>query len=1221
MSDKKFDILSCTIDEDQMVVAKQWADTFIYNSKDDVAVNMTQLLLACLACGDFKTRSYLSKSSKLQAPSDQLTIADYVSHASRIILDYQELNGSNRKELLDYFPAPDSQNTVFSRSATHNVTRGIDGSVVEGKGVLLGIMGQLPVMIKTPLDFGINIAMGGMGKTNFYGKKIANNGCSGHFYFHRNDNHSLLLLGLEQTAPSASALEFLLGTKKDPDEVQQNHDQFGQGHSLKGASDTYTAAGSLYFSDPVYQAKLLLEKGVFPPDKYGAMRVTITDENWPYIKQFLDQLKKASLEDESHQKQLLDLLLSKPKTATPDQGECLSYIALDFDSYLKRVYHVFITASQLDAENQLTLFNLQSQLLATIKKLQQGHIEQYEIFNDQITQIIQTKNTPPEYQQAILRIQKLFELQLKIDPILKQTHEELLLKNLYDDLHEESKILLEKLLGIQKHFQELSHEKQTESLTHFLQQIDMHIKELQKSFSTFPVEIDLSSSWVMCDYPVSITTNSIEQLNKIIERAKLFTKPIALTGKDAMTFPDLISSWEEQLLPFAQINLIDYAKLNLNDLAQQFNDYVDALAQQSELFNFWEHQPSQTTNILADFFMKQPEFELGQTLVGQYRESTLLKRLFSLDLANLSPSGFKAYEDLNAEYKKHHPNSYWCQVNELLTAGSDVLLMLRALKIQQTTKSSWEDMSATVTLFQEAVLRFKKANDELQRFRSTFQKSSVEVFESPFFYSINDETLQQMNGVQLATICLEELNATSPSILVNRIMKDQALWQTIDQGLQNEAFTKHKDVENKIITLRQIRHFWELVQQFKEHSDLEAKKDFFAKLQNATTESKSIFGAAETIENAQMELQQLQEYVQQRLNLAKEENKPAALHLLEEKYNRLPEHERNHYASQLSQVKKEIYQFYLGQINLSQNIEERKKIFLILNQLFVKLPLDIQKQFQEEHQTRQIEDILYGLYDRLKKTISVADKKRVFDDPIFSKTIEDFESLTSTLTSEDAQKTHKQLIRDQRLYEKLLETQVISQESLVEPIDKLLTQFEPILDKIAASLQSQLIGAALHDAIFRQLILKKIEDKKLSSVVIHDLLILKTFRDKKMKLSKEQGYGNEYDQSINQFYEKALNIRLSGLPIQKQADDLMKAAKDEFSHRHNTRRLIADIAMIITGIGLFAGFARLAAGKTFFFSSAKTDREIELKNQWLCDYQQVQPKDENEVPLLAAPAA
>lgn len=171
MPDKKFEILSCTIDEDQMAVAKQWADTFRHNAKDDSAVNMTQLLLACVACGDFKTRPFLSHSTELQAPSDALTIADYISHASRIILDYQNLTGTNREELLKYFPAPGEKNNVFARSATHNVNRSREGVPVEGKGMLIGIMGQLPGIIKTPQDFGVNIAMGGAGKTNFYGKK------------------------------------------------------------------------------------------------------------------------------------------------------------------------------------------------------------------------------------------------------------------------------------------------------------------------------------------------------------------------------------------------------------------------------------------------------------------------------------------------------------------------------------------------------------------------------------------------------------------------------------------------------------------------------------------------------------------------------------------------------------------------------------------------------------------------------------------------------------------------------------------------------------------------------------------------------------------------------------------------------------------------------------------------------------------------------------------
>lgn len=716
MPDKKFEILSCTIDEDQMAVAKQWADTFRHNAKDDSAVNMTQLLLACVACGDFKTRPFLSHSTELQAPSDALTIADYISHASRIILDYQNLTGTNREELLKYFPAPGEKNNVFARSATHNVNRSREGVPVEGKGMLIGIMGQLPGIIKTPQDFGVNIAMGGAGKTNFYGKKISDNGCSGHFYFHRNDNEHLLLLGLEQTAPAASALDFLLGAKKYPEEVQQDHDQFGQGHSLKGASDTYTAAGSLYFSDPVYQAKLLLEKGVFPPDKYGAMRVTITDENWPHIKQFLDELKMGAEKDPEG---LVELLLSKPKTATPLKGDfsSLSYIALDFNNYLKHVYQILIEESELEAEKKLHLLDLQSRLAIMIKELQKGHIESYGPFKQQISELMQLQGIPPEYQQAILRIQKLFELQFKIDPKLKQTHEELLLKNIYDDLQEESKVILEKLLEVQRHFQQLPFAKEQDSLNLFLNQINTHIKALQNPFSPIPEEVDLLSSWVMCDNPVSITRESMDQLKQTIEAAKSFIKPIVLTEKEELSFSELLLNWEKRFLPFTQINLIDYSQLDFNDLGQKFNAYVDALAQQAEELNYWGHQPSQTMNILNKFFTNPPKLELGHAFVGQYRESTVLRRLFSLDLASLGTLRFKPFEEPSEAYRKIHPNSYWDNINLLLTAGSDVIAMLRILNKQQSAKASWEEMAATANLLKDAIERFKKANEAVEYFQ------------------------------------------------------------------------------------------------------------------------------------------------------------------------------------------------------------------------------------------------------------------------------------------------------------------------------------------------------------------------------------------------------------------------------------------------------------------------------------------------------------------------
>lgn len=184
-----------------------------------------------------------------------------------------------------------------------------------------------------------------------------------------------------------------------------------------------------------------------------------------------------------------------------------------------------------------------------IKELQKGHIESYGPFKQQISELMQLQGIPPEYQQAILRIQKLFELQFKIDPKLKQTHEELLLKNIYDDLQEESKVILEKLLEVQRHFQQLPFAKEQDSLNLFLNQINTHIKALQNPFSPIPEEVDLLSSWVMCDNPVSITRESMDQLKQTIEAAKSFIKPIVLTEKEELSFSELLLNWEKDFYP------------------------------------------------------------------------------------------------------------------------------------------------------------------------------------------------------------------------------------------------------------------------------------------------------------------------------------------------------------------------------------------------------------------------------------------------------------------------------------------------------------------------------------------------------------------------------------------------------------------------------------------------------------------------------------------------
>ncbi|OEH45839.1 hypothetical protein lpari_03158 [Legionella parisiensis] len=1038
------------------------------------------------------------------------------------------------------------------------------------------------------------------------------------------------MLGLEQSAPAASPLAFVWGAEKYPEDVQQNHDQFGQGHSLTGASDTYTAAGSLYFSDPVYQAKLLLEKGVFPPDKYGAMQVKVTDENWPKIKEFLELLRAQS--DEINKEQLLELLLTKPSTAKPAKDEYKSYIALDFQSYLKRVYQVFISEAELDTESQLRFLALQTNLSVTIKKLQQGQIENYELFKEQIKEMIGIKNIPPEYRKAIIRIQQLFELQIEIDPQLNQTHQELLLRNQYDDLQEESKIILEKLAEIKRHFREQPPTKEQIELQAFLLQLDMQIMELENPFAS-KEPVDLESSWVMCTIPISINTESIEKLRQTIERAKELTRQSPLKGREGVSFPQVLSGWQEKLLPLSQINLIDYTELNLNDLAKQFNEYIVFLAQQAETLNLWEHDSSQTTNLLVEYSDKNSKLYGGYAFVAQYRESTILRNLFSLDQSTLGTLRFMPYEAPAARYSEQFPESYWSKVTALLTAGADVIAMLRTLQNLQALNSSWEDMSRTATSLKEAMERFEKAREAVAKHPAKISEEAPKVvFESPFFYPISDEALKTMNGVQLATICLEELNAKTPSILVKRITSNQEFWQCMNLALETEQvdFKRRKEnVTQKIAVLHQIRHFWELVDQFKESSVLQTKERFLGEMQLLSQECPLIFSANEVIKEAQAEFMQLQEFLLLLHNLVEEPDQYRALQVLEQEYQKLTENERKSYKPQLIDEKKRVCQFYLDKINASETMEEKRENFALFSQLFDKLPVQSKEIFKAEYDVKQKEDSLFALHSHLAQASSVAAKQQVFENKSFSTIIENFSGLSNKVTSECAKKVHKQTTRTKAIYETLLGDNAIKLEDQSDRVDTLLKELETVLDSIIDSnLQSQLIDASLHDETFKQAILKKVEANskeeahtKFTSELIQDLLSLKKFRDQKINLSKEKNYDSDYDQSVNQFYGKALDIRLSSDPLQKQVKDILDTANTEFSHRNDRLRFVADVAMVVSAfalVGIFIGLGRLALGKTLFFSDAKTDREEELKDKWIV---KDLPKDESDVCIITAPAA
>ncbi|WP_156812311.1 hypothetical protein [Legionella tunisiensis] len=174
----KQDILSSTRQQDRERVARKLANTFFFNN--DAATDAARLLMSCVAKGAFLVRDF--STTLLQSPYASFSIADYLSHGSRIVIDYHELSPEQRDEFLHLIP--DTLNPdCIARSATHDASRNTEGLIIEGKGFLLGMKGQLPAVLKSYCDFGINIAMGGDGQTNEVGKTIRSNGYSGHFLY------------------------------------------------------------------------------------------------------------------------------------------------------------------------------------------------------------------------------------------------------------------------------------------------------------------------------------------------------------------------------------------------------------------------------------------------------------------------------------------------------------------------------------------------------------------------------------------------------------------------------------------------------------------------------------------------------------------------------------------------------------------------------------------------------------------------------------------------------------------------------------------------------------------------------------------------------------------------------------------------------------------------------------------------------------------------------
>lgn len=360
-------ILEYTIEEDQDALLQRWAQTLIHVCTDDHPADKTHLravrimvvAMAAVAKGGFVT-SKSGQNDAFNSPANALCVADYLSHASRVMIDLSELSEKNKKLFLNQFPIDE----LDARPSSHRTQRK-DGILTEEKTILHGVKGTIlngvdalgettgigqlaaKVGIKGPelTDFGVDIQMGGVNQRNLSGG-VSARGRDGHILIHLGDPNAVMI-GLEQTKPVSNqdmqdfigkAREVAVGAfqtlvsfvsrqpsppdspnRKTPSPSLEHDDDNTCGlsgeHSMLGHSDDYTAAGSLYFSNLIYKLKLLEEKGALTPAKYNGMRVNLNNSNFSEFGKYSKALFSAHKKQDAEA--IKKLLQQSPSTALP----------------------------------------------------------------------------------------------------------------------------------------------------------------------------------------------------------------------------------------------------------------------------------------------------------------------------------------------------------------------------------------------------------------------------------------------------------------------------------------------------------------------------------------------------------------------------------------------------------------------------------------------------------------------------------------------------------------------------------------------------------------------------------------------------------------------------------------------------------------------------------------------------------------------------------------
>lgn len=360
-------------------------------------------------------------------------------------------------------------------------------------------------------------------------------------------------------------------------------------------------------------------------------------------------------------------------------------------------------------------------------------------------------------------------------------------------------------------------------------------------------------------------------------------KPLVFDSDSAHSFPMLLKQITQYVHETSSID----NTIKLTTLAHYFNTYLNHLADLCEQKDIWEHKNAHSSeNMFTPFYKEAKEIEHGHAFIAQYKESTILRRLFSIDTKTLHQLRFAPYEQPCNDYSIANKNSAWFKIQDLLVTGQEIINTIGMIKKAQMFHID-DIIEANIERLKIGLLAFpQKESIVLSLFDTQPPSTLISNKESSFFYPINPEILNKLNGHQLATLCLEELNNRTPSVLIKRVLKNKILWQRMEQALASGVFDGRLDEpQMKIKTL----HQWhELVQNTNEQffsnvkkmgeiiislrQQLTDKKDIEFKLKNQIQKTLNLEQQLKTMNQntLQQQVDALQEEVKQHANRKKE---------------------------------------------------------------------------------------------------------------------------------------------------------------------------------------------------------------------------------------------------------------------------------------------------------------------------------------------------------------